>query len=195
MCDFITATLPKRADHLGLRPIVQRHHLDFTPIANPVVLAQLRPGETLHRATGSVCDCGTGLGSLAADATGPDPDAVRAKKVRRLEAKGWGKAKIARWHREQERAEAKRERADLHRHRLGWGIGNFRSDADRWLAIVREMIESTRTPTIGLLVHWYSGGLESEPFKILQRITTRLDDATTDTLLHMEHDTLYEFRS
>jgi len=46
---------------------------------------------------------------------------------------------------------------------------------------------------VGLLVHWYSRSLESEKVEIKKRCVTRLSEADSELMLHMEHDVLYEF--
>jgi hypothetical protein len=116
MCDYITATLSAGADRVGLMPIVKRHHLDFTTIPNETVIAQLHPGETYHHATRSMCDCGTGLGSLAtAHESQGESDRAVARKVRKLQSKGWSKTKIDRWLAQHDETKLKRQRTTAHR--------------------------------------------------------------------------------
>lgn len=192
MCDYITATLPAGADLVGLMPILKRHHLDFTPIPNEKVIAQLKPGETYHNTTGSKCDCGTGLGILATihESKGESDRAV-ARKVRKFQSKDWSKTKIDRWLAQHEETQLNRQRAAAHREQ--WYREQCNSDAERWLGIVSEMIESGKTSSVGLLIHWYSRRLESERIKLKKRCRTRIADASPEFMLNMEHDVLYEF--
>ena len=192
MCDYITATLPVGADRVGLMSIAKRHHLDFTPIPNKTVIAQLHPGETYHRATRSICDCGTGLGSLATGhGSQGESDRAVARKVRKFHSKGWSKTKIDRWLAQHDETQLKRQRTVAHREQ--WSREQFTSDTEHWLGIVSEMIESRKTSYVGLLIHWYSRRLESERIKLQKRCRTRIADASPDFMLHMEHDVLYEF--
>ena len=192
MCDYITATLPAGADLVGLMPIVKRYHLDFTPIPNENVIAQLQPVETYHNATGSKCDCGTGLGSIAAahETKGESGRAV-ARKVRKLQSKGWSKTKIDRWLAQNEETQLNRQRVAAHREQ--WYREQYTSDAERWLGIVSEMLESGKTLSVGLLIHWYSRKLESERIKLKKRCRASIADVSPEFMLQMEHDVLYEF--
>lgn len=192
MCDYITAILAAGTDLDGLEPILKRHHLDFSLIPNENVTSQLKPGESYHHATRSVCDCGTALGSLAASGeTRGDSDRALSRKVRKLESKGWSRSKIDRWIAQKNWTEAKRERTAYHQEQ--WTREHYTADAERWLAILNEMLNSGKTRAVGLLIHWYSGRLESERIHIKKRDKTRVRDASPEMMLHLEHDVLYEF--
>jgi hypothetical protein len=192
MCEYITATLPAEADRGALTPVVKRHHLAFTPIPNETVIAQLDLGETYHRVTRSTCDCGTGLGSLAAAADAQaESDRALPRKVRELQSKGWSKTKIDRWLAQHDETRLKRERTAAHHEQ--WAREQYTAGAEHWLTILREVLESGKTPSVGLLIHWYSGGLESERIEIQKRCQIRISDADLELMLHMQHDILYEF--
>jgi hypothetical protein len=192
MCDYITAILPAQADRIGLSPIVKRYHLDFSPISNAYVAEQLRAGETYHRATRHRCDCGTCLGSLTWTSE-PRGESHRwlVRKVRKLQSKGWSRAKIDRWLAQRD-ANTRRRKSELHAVEQRVTEESV-FHVERWLAILREMIQSGKTPSVGLLVHWYSRSLESEKVEIKKRCVTRLSEADSELMLHMEHDVLYEF--
>ncbi len=142
-----------------------------------------------------MCDCETGLGSLATFADSADTlgqsDRALARKVQKLKAKGWSQSKIDRWLAHRDEAELKRERTAAHREQRS--REHYTSDAERWLGILGEMIESGNTSSVGLLIHWYSGQLESERIDIQKRCRTRISDASPEVMLHMEPDVLYEF--
>lgn len=185
MCDFITAILPGEADILGLTPIVKQHHLDFTPIQNGTVIAQLAPGETYYLTKRSTCDCGTGLGCLAAENNRKGRSGRSlARKARKLQARGWSRTKIDRWLAQHDETKLKRARSTRE---------HYAADAERWLGIISDILDSAKTPSLGLLIHWYSGRLESERIQIQRRCRTRIKDADPDLLLRIEHDVLYEF--
>ena len=192
MCDYITATLPGEADHTGLEPIVKRYHLDFSAVPNETVLSQLKPGETYHRATRSGCDCGTALGSLATSGESEgNPERALSRRVRKLKSQGWGQSKINRWLAQHDETKAKRERAAAHHEQ--WTREHRTCEVERWLAILHEMLDSGKTPRVGLLIHWYSARLESERIQIKKRSRTRIGDVSPELMFHMEHDVLYEF--
>jgi hypothetical protein len=194
MCDFITAVLPCGADLRGLAPVVKRHALDFAPLQNDSVGKQLAPGETYHRVTRSMCDCGTALGCLAWPDRPEEPsEHALARKVRKLRTKGWGEGKIERWIAQRAEADVKRARvAKDHEQRLR---ERQLSDAERWIRVLGDLLDTGKTPSVGLLVHFYSGVLEWEQMKIQKRIVTRIGDARPEFLFRMEHDVLYEFHA
>jgi transcriptional regulator len=114
-------------------------------------------------------------------------DLALSRKVQKLRSKGWSQSKINRWlaQRDQNEEKRKREAADQAKHHT--------LDADRWLSILNELIQSGTTPSVGLLIHWYTRGLDSERIDIHKRIRVRIRDASSELMLKMEHDVLYEF--
>jgi len=185
MCEFITAILPAEADLNSLTSIVKQHHLDFAPIQNDNVIAQLAPGETYYRTNRSMCDCGTGLGSLASlNRKQSHSDRALARKVRKFKASGWSQTKINRWLAQHDETKLNRVRSALDR---------STSDAERWLNIISEILDSAKTPSFGLLIHWFTGQLESERIQIHRRCKIRIEDASPNVMLRMEYDVLYEF--
>jgi hypothetical protein len=185
MCEFITAILPAEADFNSLTSIVKRHHLVFTPIQNDTVIAQLAPGETYYRTNRSMCDCGTGLGCLATvNRKQNQSDHALARKVRKFQASGWSQTKIDRWLAQHDETRLNRVRS---------ARDHYISDAERWLNIISEILDSDKTPSFKLLIHWFPGELESERIQIQRRCKISINDARPDVMLHMEHDVLYEF--
>jgi len=185
MCDFITVILPGEADLHSLTSIGKQHHLDFIPIQNDEVITQLEPAETYYRTKRSMCDCGTGLGCLASgNKKQGQSNRALTRRIRKFQASGWSQTKIDRWLAQHDETKSKRVRSTR---------DHYTSDVERWLNIISEILDSDKTPSFGLLIHWYSGELESERIQIQRRCKIRIKDASPDVMLHMEHDVLYEF--
>jgi hypothetical protein len=110
MCRFITAFLPGSADLSAAAATFDRHHLGFTKIDNPHVLAQVLPSEVFLLTTRSHCDCGTALGSQARS----HPDDLRAmdQQCGKFRKRGWSEAKILRWQEQKHMSEEKLLRAE-----------------------------------------------------------------------------------
>jgi hypothetical protein len=178
MCHFITAVLPGSANFYLVGDVAARFDRAWRPLASNPVLGQLRDGETYYLTTPGHCDCETVLGQATRAVTA----AGRVQKLARLRKKGWSETKIDRWL-------ADKEHADKRRHQR---VTAGTLDADRWLALLREILSSGATETIGLLMHWYSGPISDADF-IFARERVPLLEVTPDFLLNIEEDRLYEF--
>ncbi|MTV48525.1 hypothetical protein GJ688_05955 [Heliobacillus mobilis] len=66
-------------------------------------------------------------------------------------------------------------------------------EAEKWMKIIREVITSGYSSRIGLLYHWYSGGVGTEEFTLKPRIDVLISEATPERLMGMEQDRLYQF--
>ena len=177
---------------MGLSPMMKRLHLDFSVISNESVIAQLKRGETYHRVTRRMCDCGTALGSMAApNLVEEDPGDAVGRKIRKLQSKGWSKSKIDRWLVQHDETVSRKDQRAKEREVMSREQGT--PDVEWWLSILKEVIDSGKTTSVGLLIHWYSGRLESERIQIHERSETSIDDTSPELLLNMKHDTLYEF--
>jgi hypothetical protein len=184
MCWFILATVPSDGALAGLSPLRARFRLDFSPILNRYVLAQLGEGEILTRATLGHCDCGTDLAS-----GNHRKVAAKAKAFRRA---GWSEAKLARWI-EQRSAAAMRSSSAVR------GAEEQKTpSADAWVGFLHEALE--RISHIGLIVHATHvsgrgghGDLAEQEFDIraVERVPIRNVDAAF--LDGMRRDVLYRF--
>lgn len=184
MCHFVTAVIGSKAAIEHLNAIAQNHHRFLTPIENESLRPYLKGNEryysTLQRSAS--CDCGTFLGWYARDQTrAPKPIDIEAA-TRRLERKGWGRTKIARW------LEAKD-----HDQRTWVPTSEETLATDKlnedWLALVEEFIADSSVSSFGLLIHWYRGRLESR-IPIRERRHVSLSRAILAT---MEEDVIYDF--
>lgn len=55
------------------------------------------------------------------------------------------------------------------------------------------MLTSDYTRRIGLLLHMYHGGIESERISIVRREIVKLAELTPELLMRIKEDVLYEF--
>lgn len=68
-------------------------------------------------------------------------------------------------------------------------------DLTRWLAFVDAVLASSQVAELGLLLHFYRGGIEDEEVTVRERRRVGRDEDRA-TLLHgMEHDVLYLFHA
>ncbi|MBC9784251.1 hypothetical protein H1S01_06970 [Heliobacterium chlorum] len=66
-------------------------------------------------------------------------------------------------------------------------------EAEKWMKFIREVISSGYTSRMGLLYHWYSGGVRTEEFTIKSRLDIPISEASPDLFMEMEQDRLYQF--
>ncbi len=188
MCHFVSATLPITADLAVLGPIAAQHHRALTLLHNPHVEAQLPPTVRYYLTTTGHCDCGTALGSTNRELRSqPKPDT--AKQIAAFQRRGWSATKIARWLEQQASTESRAARVQRdHAHQRT-------PEADEWLQFVQAVLTSGGADSFGLLLHWYSGGLDSERIELSERQSIRSGALDTAFFLGLSEDVLYEFRA
>ncbi len=76
--------------------------------------------------------------------------------------------------------------------RGGFAAGNLEG-VSSWLAFIAAVLGSGKTSQLGLLVHMYSGPLDSR-FELAGREVVRATQVTGEFLGHMKEDVLYVFR-
>lgn len=181
MCHYVTATLPRDVDVSALDAIARRHGRQFAPLENTSIVAQVGPGQAYFLTTTGHCDCGTALG-YARPSTRRTPD--RDAQMARFEKRGWSQAKIARaMAQKQEAAQSPRRHAEA----------TTAADLNRWQAFITAVLESGLTQELGLLLHFYDGGLDGTV--TLADITScRLAELDVHRLGHMAEDILYRIR-
>lgn len=173
MCHFITATLAAGTDREALQPFLDRYGMDFSPVDHPYLRSRLPQGDLYVRATDRACDCGTALGSLRRGSGIEEMDAERQK----LKKKGWSDSKIARWSEEKKRGTEHQGSHEL----------------EQWNQFIHSIIDQGITPRLGLLLHWYTGGLAEEDFQILGREQVPVREIGSGVLGRIKEDVLYEF--
>jgi hypothetical protein len=183
MCHFITACLPDTVSVRQLRAVLKAHRQTLRPLDNPWVEEQLPAGSQYLTCTVKYCDCGTCLGwSARQEEAGPEAD-----ETSRLRRKGWSEARIGRWREERRLA---RERAEQAR-----GEAAPREQADAWAAYVRDLLDQPGAAWFGLLLHWYRDSPETERVRLRDAVAVPRHRLTPETLLGMQEDVLYLFRS
>lgn len=185
MCQFITAFLPGAADRAASEAIFEAHKIGVKPVVNLYVLAQLPSGEICLLTTRAWCDCDTPLGSLAEGRI--QPPAPLDSQIIKLRKQNWSEAKIQRW-REQKRQTGEKQE----RYREAQAVQAGR-DAGRWVTFLADLLRSGHTPRIGLLLHFYNAGLETERIGLLQQEVVPVSRLSTDQLLRIEKDVLYQY--
>lgn len=186
MCHFVTAVMSADGDENATRRIAKGSLLRWDRIVNLAVSTALQTGESYYFTTRGMCDCGTAIGiANRNDIRLAEPDFVReAKKLRK---KGWGEHKIERWLAERKTDyDRKRDEAIATNRDSPFGVQN-------WVDFIRQTIESGAASSIGLLLHWYSRGLEDERISIKRRDSFHISELTNERLLQVEEDVIYLF--
>ncbi|MFX1521195.1 MAG: hypothetical protein ACFFCD_14880 [Promethearchaeota archaeon] len=186
MCYYITATLPKGTKIDALMPVFDNYEMAFSPVNNEHVKSQLRHGELYFRPTQGYCDCDTVLGSL--DISQKHEALVDSKKVKKLRKKGWSEEEINNWVTEKMQKErAKKQKKDKY-----WP--EFRNQqATRWINFLRELLDTELISHLGLLIHWYKSGLDSEQIEIKKTQRINIESNSEEILMNLKKDVLYEF--
>jgi hypothetical protein len=183
MCIFITAVVPAGVDLKKSQALLQEHGMRFKPIENPHVQTQIEGAQYLC-ATGSICDCSTVLGSGAADRARDDKDSKFKHEVEKLRKKGWSQHKIDRWLADKLHA-ANRDVDSV--------AAKHEAELTNWCEFIQAFLAQGGTPSLGLLLHMYSGGLADEHIRIKKFEKLRLSEKLPALLTTMENDVLYTF--
>lgn len=180
MCRFVTAVLPAAAPHEALDALARTHGRRFLRLSSPSMTRQLAADEAYFVTTLGHCDCDEPLGALRG--TRDDGEDM----ARKLARKGWSKNKSAR------AMAQKREQAVA-----ADGVQRQRADDDlvRWLAFVDAVLASAQVGELGLLLHFYSGGVEDEEVTVRERRRVSRADDRAAVLHGMEEDVLYLFHA
>jgi hypothetical protein len=180
MCLFVTATLPGGANVPELNRLSEVHKRVFRPMKSPVS-RHLMPEESYFLTTWGQCDCGTGFAcaspTLRETAKGKEDE--EESKIAQRVSKGWSQTKIDRWRAQRQEQQAK--------------VDRLNPDCERWVQYITAMVGPGRTPWMGLMVHMYSGDLETEEFEICGRTRVSLADLTPEAVSGFDRDTLYIF--
>ena len=184
MCFYITATLPEGTRLENLGSILDKYEMEFSEIHNRIVESQLRPKELYFRATKSYCDCDTVLGSL--NRYQEYQKLYNSKKVKTLKKKKWSEERISNW------IDDKLKNKDPQKRKKLTSL-EIEKKLNRWTKFIQELLNNKIVSRMGILNHWYSGGLEDEEFIIKKTEKILLKEITQELLLNLNEDTLYEF--
>jgi len=184
MCFYITATLPKNTILEDFRNLFNKYNMAFSPLENTKVTSQLRPEELYLQATKDYCDCATILGSY--NQLKSYQKLLNSKKVKTLRKKKWTEKQIDKWINEKlNNIEPK------HGNKLT--PLEEKEELSRWLDLLHGLLDSKKVSRIGLLKHWYTRGLHDEEIRIKRTERAQINAVTSDFLLNLEEDVLYEF--
>jgi len=184
MCFYITATLPKNTILEDFRNLFNKHNMAFSPLKNTHVSSQLRPEELYLRATKDYCDCDTILGSY--NQFKSYQKLLNSKKVKTLRKKKWTEEEIDEWI---------KEKLNKKEPKSGKKLTPLEEELEinRWLDLLHGLLNSKKVSRIGLLKHWYAKGLQDEEIRIKKTEKANINAITSDYLLNLEEDVLYEF--
>jgi hypothetical protein len=185
MCHFITATLPSSVNPDSVAPTFESHKLGFKLISNPHVSEQIDLGDWYILTTRGYCNCGTAIGSLSYSDAGTPVSYER--ELNKFRKQGWSEAKIQRW------LEQKEQTRERHQHEDESRAQGSTPELDQWVNFLTDLLKSGKTHRLGLLLHLYKGGIESERIKILGREKVKLGELNPERLMKMKEDVLYEF--
>lgn len=148
----------------------------------PELARKLPPGSRIAM-TGRSCDCGSWLGRWRDPEPPPDREPQLQAEAERLRRRGWGEHKVQRWL-EQRRLEKPGSPPPRD------GVPD---EIQRWLRLLATLVR--HFPWVGLYLHEFQGGPTEERFPVRHRRELRMKEVDADTLLHLEEDVLYLFRS
>jgi len=107
--------------------------------------------------------------------------------LKKFRKQGWSESKIARWIQQKENTKEKHLREDEARFKGSTG------ELNQWVGLITNVLKSGYAARLGLLLHMYHGGIESERIGILQRKKVKLGDLSPELLMRVKEDVLYEF--
>src|SRR5262245_28096882 len=189
MCHFITAVMSPSTNADAVRVLANKHQLRWEPIKNRFVQKLLKPGEGQYYTTWGMCDCGSELGSLSVgDSLTPDQQqTAKERTIRKLHKKGWSRAKIdRRMAQEAEIDQRRKVESDRKKNCPG-------DEVQRWTAFLNEAALSKKAAFIGLLKHFYNGGIDTEAINVAEQQSIPIYDLSAKLLLSIEDDILYRF--
>ena len=181
MCHYITVYVPRDADVAAVKSVLDENKFGFRFLENPHVQGQIGTPVLQILTSRKMCDCGTRLASAHQPISGrtpSEPDVTRQRK------KGWSESRIRRWLEERANAAQRQEAA---KERLGSNAGR---ETERWVRAIGQVLDTRAAGWMGVLVHQYSRGLESERIALQRPKKIRLAALTEDTLLEMNEDAM-----
>lgn len=189
MCHYITIAIPAESSQHRLRQVLRAHGKTYSSLGDDVGARKMFDTDVHYGlTTREHCDCGTVVGSLANEDPESDPEDLKRRidrRIRKLKRKGWSASRIDDWVRaEQIAAEIASKRA---------GESSV-ADAEQWVRMMLELVDVSADGRAWLLLHWYSGRIDREGIKPRRRESVSREKLTTECIMKIEEDVLYEFR-
>ena len=185
MCHYVSLILSDPAKERAYTDVLASHKRRLTRYENRSLAAHLKSDEFLAYPAGKYCDCGTELGSIK----GPLVGRIARSDIEKLSRKGWTETKIQRWIEQKKKVEARNER--VHQVKRQY-LESGNADPDGWIGAVSKMLDVANASYVGLLLHWYSGSLESERIPLKGRQNVSIGDGASQALFAMNEDEIYK---
>ncbi|MBS1989233.1 MAG: hypothetical protein JSS83_01880 [Cyanobacteria bacterium SZAS LIN-3] len=183
MCIFITAVVPAEVDLKKSQALLQEHGMRFKSLENPHLQGQIEGAQYLC-ATGAICECSTVLGSNTEGRAREDRKQEFQHEIEKLRRKGWSQQKI-------ERSLA--DKTNAANRDIDSAKAKHEAELTNWCNFIHAFLAQPGTPTLGLLLHMYSGGLATERIRIKRFEKLRVSGKLPSMLTAMENDVLYTF--
>ena len=158
MCHYITLIAPTE-DQAALHAVMEKHGRRAILVENDSVAKLLLPDERQYLTYRAHCDCGTVLGWRKHEREVHDHDRF-AHEEAKMRRKGWSEAKIQRALEGRLRAQTKPSKGPLDSYEF-------------WQTIVSDIFDELKLPSLGLLVHFYSGRLDEESIRAVRNEVPR----------------------
>lgn len=179
MCYFISLVVGGLNEE-AVSSVLRVH--DRRPFETPSksIVKVLMDGERHFFAPAGHCDCGTVLAQPQESEPRGNSDAKLQREIAKLVRKGWTDAKIERWLKQKEDAEARPK-------------PNRSTDSiEHWQAVLSDLSTQPEVSSVGYLVHFYSGDQRTELFSVsrkqssMDEVLMSLGNAPEDTLMVAE---------
>ena len=172
MCKLISLVLENTIPDEKYKFFLEKFAMEFRKILNADLQNQLDITEFCIKPTKGSCDCNSGLGSKLM--------AVKDEKFDDNYFINLGVSK---------------EYLDELKQEISIDENCQKKDTDRWLLFIKAFLEKFKLNKIGVLLHYYSGGMGTEKIKIHEKIYVNLNEITTETLSNLQYDKIYYFTS
>lgn len=188
MCHFITAILSSDAKEALVKRLAKTYGLNWRPIENPTIIEQLEKGEIQYLTTRGQCDCGTALGTAIRNSDKRESETSYWNEIHEFRKKGWSDNKIQRWLGEKEKVKKRKARIEEE-------MVKSDTEIERWMLFIEKIFENEAAGSVGVLIHNYSGDIESERIKIKMRKSQSINKVKKEYFMKMEEDTIYDFHN
>ncbi len=180
MCTFIISIISESPDIEKIKKSAKDFDLTCYTFENRSITDHI--GEkNVQFITTKECNCATelGLGSEEFENIGKNPEEERKK----IERKGWSRAKINRWMEEREKI---RERDKRNKPLPG-------SELKKWVSFISSILTQGFSSFYGIIIHDFDGGIATENIPLAGKLEASLKELTPEYLLELKRDVFYQF--
>ena len=178
MCHFVTGVVSGKITLEEINAVGREFNLRFQIFQNEFVQKQLQDGEIYIQKLCGVCDCDTPIGMLNRN-YGNHVKRAKDSDIEKLKRKGWSGMKIQRY------MDGKNKKAEQ------VAKAPAESEIRKWTDFLEKLFAETSVKAFGILLHFYSGGIEAERTTINKRVPIKKSELTARHLLEIEEDALY----